>query len=289
MKKIFGINLVLLFGAAFGLQAQVYEYVPLVNEDVVWSYYINNTMINEVTYLQLWINGDTVINEVAYKKVYSGCYHQPESKRYNAAVREENKKVYTYDSYLARKELIYDFGLEVGGILNEGYSDNEVLQIDTIEVDGKLRRRFVTSQHTAPIVEGIGILEYNVFYCPNNGVIPEEILKLNYQKRGDEVIFRQENDAAWFNANDCNVLGIENAGISNQIVISPNPAQNFATITGAAGKTLAVYDNIGKKIFEQKNYTDTENIAINQWAKGIYLVKITQNGVDFAVVKLVKK
>jgi hypothetical protein len=102
------------------------------------------------------------------------------------------------------------------------------------------------------------------------------------------------------NANDCysnftpqecitaTISAINELALHN-ISIFPNPAKDIVTIAGAAGKDVIIYDNIGRQIFEQKIKTDNENITLNVLSKGIYLVKITENGTEIGTVKLEKR
>jgi hypothetical protein len=85
-----------------------------------------------------------------------------------------------------------------------------------------------------------------------------------------------------------NTSGIGGASVS-KIQIFPNPAQDFITITNAAGKDLVVYDNLGRRFLEQEIVSDTENIAVSSWSKGIYFVRTAKNGNDSGVIKLIKR
>jgi hypothetical protein len=87
--------------------------------------------------------------------------------------------------------------------------------------------------------------------------------------------------------NSSATAAIENIGAAANIKIS-NPVTDFVTINGSAGKNIEVYDNSGKCILKQKIMSDNEKIATSSWAKGIYFVKLTDNGKNSGTAKLIK-
>ena len=96
-----------LFAGTASLHGQ--EYVPLLNEDLVWS------VMDE----KFKVNGDTIINDNHYKNLY---FHKglpdfsPDSLSYLAAIREDiiEKKVWLLWEDYHEEILLYDFSLEIG-------------------------------------------------------------------------------------------------------------------------------------------------------------------------------
>jgi hypothetical protein len=80
---------------------------------------------------------------------------------------------------------------------------------------------------------------------------------------------------------------LEKSNAMANIKIS-NPVKDFVTIQESTGKNIEVYDNLGKCILKQKITSDNEQIATNSWSKGIYFVKLTDNGTNLGIAKLVK-
>jgi YD repeat-containing protein len=87
---------------------------------------------------------------------------------------------------------------------------------------------------------------------------------------------------------DATPSGVEEVSVS-EIEIYPNPTKDIVIIKGASGKDIAVYSILGKKIFEKSNVEAEENIATSNWAAGIYLVRITDDGKSEVVKKLIKE
>ena len=85
MKKILTMMLLALV-CGMALQAQDADYQPLVREGVVWHYayhhFINESVGSYATIQRLQFKGDTIINDVNYKK----CYF------YDSEVLNENEK-----------------------------------------------------------------------------------------------------------------------------------------------------------------------------------------------------
>ena len=107
MKMVYTAMLVLL--CWMGIYAQEHEYVPMLREDLVWVGFCQSTVMYCIK-----VNGDTVVNGIAYKKCYRYRqdaeyvqYTSTETSRYRgypwfftdpyvpaSCMREENGKVY---------------------------------------------------------------------------------------------------------------------------------------------------------------------------------------------------
>ena len=74
----------------------------------------------------------------------------------------------------------------------------------------------------------------------------------------------------------------------NQLSIYPNPAKTQITLnatTNQIGKTLKVYDALGKVVYESIIKQEQSNISINHWANGIYTVAIPEQDLTYKFVK----
>ena len=83
---------------------------------------------------------------------------------------------------------------------------------------------------------------------------------------------------------DCSkVHNIENQNIS----IYPNPAKTQIMVSGEnlLGKTLSVWDALGKLIYETKINQNSQSITISEWPKGIYTLLIEGNTSSHSFVK----
>ena len=126
MKKII-FGLLMLIGIT-GVQAQDYEYVPLVREGVQWvyAYYLGYGYYgDEYTYYTDELKGDTIIGDYSFKKLYR--YFGKELDVFNtypyAYLREANKRVY---AVINSQNDIGDYNLyQTGGLVipSDNYND----------------------------------------------------------------------------------------------------------------------------------------------------------------------
>jgi hypothetical protein len=80
------------------------------------------------------------------------------------------------------------------------------------------------------------------------------------------------------------IIDIDNAVLK----IFPNPAKTQITLnatTNQIGKTLKVYDALGKVVYESIIKQEQSNISITHWANGIYTVAIPEQGLTYKFVK----
>jgi len=150
MKRI--VILVLLFPYLAIYSQAVYN--RFLEDGKVWNYTSNNYFTGSHYNFKLFLEGDTVIHDVVYKKVY-----QDDLSNYQYALCEKDNAIYIYDQWCdKRPRLLYDFSLNIGDVI-EGF---QVSAIDTIEVGDYLYRRFqlgISTDYVKEItfwVEGIG-------------------------------------------------------------------------------------------------------------------------------------
>ncbi|MDI9340333.1 MAG: S8 family serine peptidase [Sediminibacterium sp.] len=74
--------------------------------------------------------------------------------------------------------------------------------------------------------------------------------------------------------------GINTLSAALPITIYPNPAHSsiFVHNSGLVDYSLTLYDNIGRLVYELQTHDALIEIPVTQLAKGIYLIKINQNG-----------
>lgn len=162
--------------------AQVH--VPLFNEPTrMWTSSFGGTVdayCSDTWTTTFWLAGDTLINDTLYTKVVSRGFYQQgyitaplgectTSYYYNGQtrfVREVERKVYARMGTMSER-LIYDFTAEVGDTIPfpnylEDHQWGVVSEIDSVEVNGTYRKRFIIPEipgvgnGTPEVIEGIG-------------------------------------------------------------------------------------------------------------------------------------
>ena len=137
------------------------------------------------------MEGDTVINQLTYKKIY--CYKTPDlsdRQLLHYACRQDNQKVFIYFYHTQSEVLFFDFSLTNGDLFEEYGRSYQVFYIhDTLLNDGVTRKcihlKDTTRDDNIKIwVEGIGSLPKGIYwepfdivgctatllYCQQNGV-----------------------------------------------------------------------------------------------------------------------
>lgn len=111
---------------------------------------------------------------------------------------------------------------------------------------------------------------------------------LNYQLKGnciqgnffDTQIVADNSITFQKNCLQCSSLNIENSILSNPIVLTPNPAKDFITISGKLGETyqISVFDMVAKLILT-KEFEYEISINTSEFSRGIYSYTIKNKNI----------
>lgn len=176
-----------------------HEYKPLVEDGKVWNYFENwGWEVIEDDYARIAMSGQEEINGKIYTKCwfyYGYCEFSEENAMLLCYMREEDKRVYMlpaidysrcpvffmgYASEMeeAQEYLLYDFNLSAGDSYHEfpyyedDWLNHTIESVEFIEIDGKLRKKYVLS-NSHNVIEGIGIIgDFSGYVCSPNPVLP---------------------------------------------------------------------------------------------------------------------
>ena len=271
------------------------QYYPLVKVGTIWreaSTHLVNPPSQFVLYrYQYLMNGDTVINNQAYKKVFSTDYdsliHNPV---YIGAIREssDGKVFVRYDSsYNAlgffqpdtSEYLLYDFSLSpndtflVSGVAAD--SIHIVDYIDSVNVGGAWRKRiyFIQNSLSERIwIEGIGSLK-GLFF-PHLYEFENYNQLICYE---DSALFWTHPDVTF----NCLTVGMDEEqrfSESNHIQIFPNPSNSVIFFRIEKAETsiekIIVRDMEGRAIkFVSVDKLRESQIPIQDMQAGIYIME----------------
>jgi hypothetical protein len=257
-----------------------HNYRELVLEEKIWS----NTSIPSMPgeYRSYWIKfeGDTIINDLNYKKVLRA--NDPLHSEWNVKgfIREDvaNQKVYLYNNYSQEDMLLYDFSLEQGDSILT-YAGDRYAKVDTVLYEpfgnstDTLKQICFFSSCSWKWIEGIGslsgILEgLNAFYLVGG------TLKL--------VCYYENNNLIYHNPDfeTCFPEGIVSAAMfdnKENLEIFPNPAREKITIYSQNSRILAVeiYDLTGTCFYRKINIeTNRVELGTDKLPKGMYVLKV---------------
>ncbi len=244
--------------------------------------------------------GDTVINNLSYRKVGEYLIYQEQDKIYN----------FWEDSL----RLIYDFDVSVGDtvlfeLIGCNYSPDqaspfhfEVTEVDQIIIDQISLKRVKCSSLIPSAfpdyeyIEKIGSINRvveNTFGC---STFPET--KLDWLRcYSDNEISYQSEEFLSHSESDCEFQSLLNATTNpfNQLSFSmyPNPTENtlyFSITEKTIGLvTVQIFNTIGHKLFEEEiSLNDNNEISLNHFEKGTYILKVLDEKARVGIKKIVK-
>ena len=285
-----GLLLVLL---SLNLSAQETDdsYIPLINkqESQTWIY---DTWGGEgpSSYNRLTMdNHDSVIDGVSYSVVHSykyDCWHnyRPDTIiEEDFLLREENQKVFVYNSYGER--LLYDYSLNIGDTFACSYDlSMKVISIDTLDIliNGQRCRKWsfayywegdttnlFTMSDGVEWIEGLGSTKGLLFYdvastlIAGGGYMNGRLRCYEYE---EDLIYHKES------SDDCenHLLGI---GVVDKesLLLYPNPTKE--SITLEAMEDIFIYNSLGQMVRQIPNPKGKTTISISELPKGIYYLK----------------
>jgi len=288
------------------LMARGQEYVPIIQDNAVWS----------VSHQKFTLMGDTLINDLTYKKLY---YHDsipdftPEKLKYVAALREsiEDRKVWMIFRNMDSEKLLYDFSLLPGDKslittlflffdyeLSDFFVEQEIeiLSVDEIDINGDLRKRlFLKSQFTnweyEYWIEGIGSSSGLVY--PGNSLSIFGIADYGYPNLlcftiNDDILFQNELfDSCYHSITNVGTREIQK---SSNVLVVVNINKNVLRVIGAKQfNSLEVFDLTGRRILQEKFFDPNieHYLNIGHLKNGIYILRAhTEEG--YTTIKFTK-
>lgn len=290
------------------------KYVPFPTENAQWNIFYASSLYGsptDTTLLKYSIQGDTTINEVTYHKLCRNIGSN-ESPRYIFAggLREQDKRIFFYGfgyskfssgNFPSEEYLLYDFNKVVGdSVMYDRERWYQITNIDSIKIGSNFRKRYQIRIGISPefeyIIEGIGNVNQGLL-----GMITPILTCLDCHFEWHFICFSQNGGTLYKNPDfyDCNstrksvVDGLKNPVIDLHLTVSPNPLLSTSVIkwdecANNPPSTLIISDVIGKTIKTINVSGRTEiDIKRRDFAKGIYIGKLTTGTVSQAIVKII--
>lgn len=224
------------------------------------------------------LDGDTLINNVSYKKIHrSGAY-----------LREDGDgKVYIYSPINSSQDVLwYDFSLQVGEeFTGLGNVTCIVTHVDTfIDLEGLARKRLYLQKKSVEQSEPIVWIEgFGNIYCVNNPTyVDKEHQAVVCIKRGQEVCY--EHDFLGKNCDDFDATNL--LYTKSELLISPNPVRETLHVHFEEDLSIQikVYSMRGELILSG----DGCSLDVSSLANGIYLL-VCQKGDKTMIGKFLKE
>lgn len=267
------------------------SYIPLINKQEnqtwIWDSYFGE---GPSSYNRLTMdNQDSVIDGVSYSVVHSykyDCWHnyRPDTIiEEDFLLREENQKVFVYNSYGER--LLYDYSLNIGDTFACSYDlSMKVISIDTLDIliNGQRCRKWsfayywegdttnlFTMSDGVEWIEGLGSTKGLLFYdvastlIAGGGYMNGRLRCYEYE---EDLIYHKES------SDDCenHLLGI---GVVDKesLLLYPNPTKE--NITLETMEDIFIYNSLGQMVRQIPNPKGKTTISISELPKGIYYLK----------------
>ncbi|MCP3928159.1 MAG: T9SS type A sorting domain-containing protein [Bacteroidetes bacterium] len=265
-----------------------------------WNIAIYPTFSPNTTSYSIRVQGDTIINNQAYKKLQSSPNADNSSwPPLNRFIREDSlQKVYLCDG--TSELVLYDFSLQVGDtfkiespFFNDFQCEIVVLEIDSITLNnGGQRKRLTIGRTDIPDwgppdywVEGIGsmkgVLSHFMFHCATD--YSEELLCF-YQN--EELQFPEMPFS-------CFITSAYDLEKELQVRIYPNPVGDQLFLFMQAGqneiKNVFIYSISGIRMGQFHVKSNEAKINISKFSNGIYLVLAELDSGKFFAERIVKK
>ncbi len=257
-----------------------HHYFP--DSNAVWSVWEN----------KFFVNGDSIVNEKAYKKYFITNDSTLTSYAFFALLREDTStlKVFVIPPTTYEEKLLYDFSLSVGDSVTVFPAENdnsywyssvpanpEIEQIDSVQIDGELRKRYkMTDKHnymeSEYWIEGIGST-YGIF---NSGFGSLHIMYIPHLlcfKQDGEIIY---NDPLQNGCSGRYPDGIIEKNQNDFVNIYPNPVDKLLFFESVAEIfEIRIFASSGIELdkFEPDNIA--YQINVTDYPSGIYYIKIT--------------
>ncbi|NCC18065.1 MAG: T9SS type A sorting domain-containing protein [Bacteroidia bacterium] len=283
-KLVLGFSITLF---AFNLNAQDYEYIPMVKSGVqIWTTTASSEGYRHYNRFAL-TEEDTLIEGLNYKKLYwfTDSVFNPLTSECIGGLRENaQKQVFYkgktgYDNEDWLNGMFFDFSLSVGDTFHYfDMIDIRIAYIDTIEIGGMLRKQFYITGNwdnghiICKMIEGIGNDLGLLFDIRTRLVysIAEGMLRC-YEHNGDlqymsEYITNCSNPFAGLN----DIIEEDNS-----ITLYPNPARKEVNISSEnIINSIEVFNSLGQKVFQTNVKQKGKTLDINSFSKGVYIIGV---------------
>lgn len=248
----------------------------------------------------VFFEGDSINDNLTYKKTFSTIDKLYENVKYEGLMREEDMKVYFIPASSEIEYLLYDFSLNIGDCFNYRYLGTQeykmmcVSDIDFIKISGSMKKRMKISVNTDfesiidTWIEEIGSL---------SGILKPCCAYFSTGSHSNLLCYSKENEIIYKNANysECFYDKIEDVFTTistikrKDLCIFPNPVDEILNISWKETEIACVqlFDSVGQLVYNQ---SPKSKIDVSSFSKGVYFLRIldSEKGTIF-FKKIIKK
>ena len=290
---------VVIFLFAFNLNAQDYQYIPIVKPGLqIWTTTSATEGYRHYNKFAL-TEEDTLIEGDMYKKLFwfQDSVFNPLTAECIGGLRENSQKQVFYKGKLDNNGeswfsgMIYDFSLTVGDIFIfspwQWISDSSIyltiIDIDTVEINNIKRRQFTMGMNdlgyeVCKFIEGIG---------NNLGLLFDINMRFVTGGGHGKLLCYEYNGELQYMANDitsCSnpFVGLDDISLDdNSITIYPNPTNSEVNISSEnIINSIEIFNSLGQRVYYSVVNSMEKTIDISSFTNGVYILGVnTENGV----------
>lgn len=285
-------RIILLF-VAFLILGQLANSQSFVNTQNRWN--VSEGYYSGTATLIYHYDGDSLHNDVHYKKMYAWHDSTFTSKGYVGMLREVQSKVWYVPPFVEEEGLLYDFSLNVGDTIDVismfcwSYPEYGLVcqSIDSIQLEtGEYRKRWIFEGWSGDMwVEGFGSLfgpvHSRVYDCVADYYV--ELLCLYHD---DILVYSNPSYSFCY----INTLSIPEVKSGYPVLISPNPVRTGNSVQLKATfeiDKLEIYTSKNVRIKQFAGFEMRDNLFETiRFTPGLYIIIITGRNGEVAAEKL---
>ena len=292
---------------AFNLNAQDYEYIPLVKPGLqIWTDDYADCVGNYHFRRFALTDEDTIIEAETYKKLYfftDNVFDSSTAECIGGLRENEQKQVYyqggSIPGGIIIPGLIYDFSLSVGDTFFCFYPFSltfQVKSIDTIDYAGSQRKKFTlglqgdTSSSpyvVAQMIEGIGNTQGLMYNMSWNLALCLYWGQNRCYEHNGVLLYHDYSQ----NVQDCitPLYGLDEIKLEdNSITLYPNPTSKEVNISSEnIINSIEVFNSLGQKVYQTNVKAKEKTLDINSFSKGVYIIGVSTD-MGYIRKKLIK-
>lgn len=301
--------------------AQTYQYVPIPTSNAEWK--AQNPVDYQsghgspagyvcYSWKHSFLGRDTIIGTDTLHNIRAVYYYDNDCKDVTFNTIREGAKIAGTVWMMERDKKIYltktlpldtsitvpylDFNLSyVGERLPSPWVTDTVISIDTVPINGQLRRRIVILTHhnilttwglVDTLIEGIGSTRFGLGFDElyNPGADYQNRCKLYCFSANGQAEYVRDNSACM----DVWPTGVEDFTAYLQPSLNPNPFNDKLAVNLLGRATIRVYNLLGVSVYSG-TFSCKQEAVVNttDWRSGLYIVIIEHNGIS-STQKMVK-
>jgi len=271
----------------------------VVNDNSTWSV-LGVTVCPEcpVWTQYIYFEGDSTINGVSYKKVFSCDDKLHENIKYEGLIREQDQKTYFIPANSEAEYLLYDFSLEDGMTFEyiDPFYQIEIsfyAHVNFVEINGVQLKQIQLAKVSVPDydtiyatwIEKIGSLTGLFYPCGVLATGVKRELLCCYQN--DELTYKNPNYSECYYDNPDDITSIPTITIDDYSIF-PNPVDKILNVFSSHNTIshIEIFNASGKKVYSQA-FEGTINMS--SFSNGLYLLKVYDKNANVSDFKIIKK